>query len=907
MAESAAEFLASVSSAENAEGAAAFLADTDSASEFLSEEPPAKFSNGLTSLLDIAKSSPLGAMARGTVPLLKSAAEFLEPVRTPVVGLGGIAAGVKAAVAGEPVFPAAAKSIEERKGLGREIAEEFIAPGLGQEVATLVLEIATDPVTYITPAILTRIKSLAPQVVKAVGTDEAVKKVAGRLIQMTPEESVAHLSELARATKGPEPLIKPILASTPMETMLNAVGKTARPRLASEQALQGAAQTTESMREVAQEVIRKARQGKPISVKEGQQISEAVAEAVATGEIDPSMAAKILGTGMTHSDPVAFAQIIRDTKTQQGRALAQWSRVARELQEHFKGNKAVQDLLAGPANVETTAFGTFTEAWRYVDNIRRAAMTSQLATTARNLITSSVRFPVNALEDAASGILGKLTGKTPPTVGALDNAMQNAVSAVSVMGKNGKQQLAKVLDEFPLEAARLLNTPIGDVASTQKVARFLNTFNIWQETLTRKIAFDARLRQTLALAGKNIDDVRNIKTSEVRDAVQHALELTWAKSPASEAGKAVLHLYNSVPFLTALGNPFPRFWLNALRFVYDFSPMPLLSPQTYKAMAHPDPRIAFKALNRSIIGSGFVGAGMALDEMGLTGERWYEVRSSANPEDRKRFDMRAYGPFTAHLFAGRLLNRLRKTGTEALFEYSGQDWSQAFLAMKRTDAAGVPLLDILFSRSQREFKDNIVKVASGFVSSFTPGLLTRTPQDIIGQFSKEERTPRYTRENRLVDEFLSTIPFASRTLHPRPSPLRAEPELRESPGLKQITGVTYRVKTPVEIEADRLKMTPRDLYPRTGSPEYDRLITEKMGPLVEKNIGALIESRGYLEADDKLKAALFKRQIQRFRGAAKRIALGEAPKFIIDELIRKQPEFLRDDMREALLESKGEE
>lgn len=727
---------------------------------------------------------------------------------------------------------------------------------------------------------------------------KATAKIAEKVVRLTPEESVRHLDELGRATKGPDPLILPVTGSTPRETMLNALGRQARPRLSSEIALQGADQTSESMRAIAQEAIDRASSGKPLSVQGRQQVSEAVAAAVKTGELDPSNAARILGMQMEKSgDPAAFAQIILDRKSQQGRDLAQWSRVAAALKKHFSGNKAVQDLLNKAPAPELTPYGKVAETYRYADNLRRAAMVSQLATTARNILSQGARYSIGLLEDASSGILGKLTGKAP-NVGALDNAMQDAISLISATGKNNRKVLDDIFERFPIEAARLVGTPIGDVAIDGKIARFLNTFNTWQELKWRKTAFDARLRQSVALAGRSIDDVKSIKFSEIVDAVDHSLETTFAKSPVSGAGKAFLRLYKEIPFLTAVGNPFPRFWLNAMRFVVDFSPIPLFSPRTYSAMAHADPRIAFKAISRASLGSTFIAAGAALDEMGLTGERWYEIKGP-RPDDPKRFDTRAFGPFTAQLFAGRLVNRLRKKGTEAVFEFDSQDWTQAFLAMKRADATGIPLLDILFSRTRNEFKRNVTRLASGYVSSFTPGLLTRTPQDIIGQFSEADRTPRFTREKPLLGDLQASIPFLSRELPPRPSPLREGVELKESPLLRQLTGITFRVKTPLEMETDRLRITPRAIYPHTGTPELDRLIVEKMGPMIAESGGALIENKGYLAMEDKMKKFVLDRMIKRFKSASTRIVKGQSPKTVFDDMIKRSPEFLRDDLRAA--------
>jgi len=96
--------------------------------------------------------------------------------------------------------------------------------------------------------------------------------------------------------------------------------------------------------------------------------------------------------------------------------------------------------------------------------------------------------------------------------------------------------------------------------------------------------------------------------------------------------------------------------------------------------------------------------------------------------------------------------------------------------------------------SPDEFKNNVLRTVNGFVGSFT--VTGRTVQDILGQFLREERLPRATRELPVAGEALANIPFAERFLPVRPSPFRAEPEERQAPLLRQVTGLAFRVKTP---------------------------------------------------------------------------------------------------------------
>ena len=756
--------------------------------------------------------------------------------------------------------------------MGRAVVE-FGAPAAPLDIAGTLLSTALSPL------------------MRMLGPAKTAEKVAEAAAKMTPEQTVGHLAELARASKGPEPLIKVVKASTPKETITNLLEREARPRLSSEQALIGLEQTTSATQALADDAIKNIRAGKPIVPKQGQQISEAVAVAVRNGELTPMDAAKLLGMEVSRGlDPAEMARNILTIKTGLGRGLAQFSRIAREYKHLFDKNPEVQKLLKDVP--EPDAWTRVTDAYRYVDNLRRALMVSQISTSARNLITQTGRYSLQMLEEAASGLMGAATGKVPGRT-AFDDAATSLVSAIRVLGRGGREQLDNLLQKFPVEQAKLMRTPIGDISIDQKVAGFLNTFNTMQETFFRRAAFDARLRQNLTRRGVGITEIDKIAGTDVADAVDHALELTFSKAPTSGPGKAVLQLYRDIPFLTALGNPFPRFWLNAMRFIYEFSPVPLLSPSTYAAMASKDPRIAFKALNRSALGTTMVGAGFALDQAGHTGEKWFEVKIGD-----KQYDTRPFGPYTGPLFAGRMLSRVLREGEGALLKLSTNDWSQAFLSMRRTDLTGIPVLDAIDRGNIDGFKDGMLRFFGEYLGSFTvPG---RTAMDIVGQFSREERLPRNVRERPFLGPTLNNIPFLQRQLPIRPSPFRAEPEERSQPLLRQVSGLAFKQKTPAEIEADRLALKPGDIYPRTGSKEFDRLIIGRMGPLLEDALAKMMNSKGYLQSNDKFKKQYFRTIVGEFRRASKDIVRGERPDLAMQEVVKQSDEYIREEIEKAL-------
>ena len=220
--------------------------------------------------------------------------------------------------------------------------------------------------------------------------------------------------------------------------------------------------------------------------------------------------------------------------------------------------------------------------------------------------------------------------------------------------------------------------------------------------------------------------------------------------------------------------------------------------------------------------------------------------------------------------------------------------------MRRTDLTGIPILDALDRGNVNGFYDGLFKFIGEYAGAFTvPG---RTAMDIIGQFSEQERLPRDARSSPLLGPTLQNIPFAERYLPVRPSPFRASPEQKINPLLRQLTGLNYREKTPVEIEADRLGLKFQEIYPNTGIKAYDRLIVEYMGSQLEKTMGNLISQDGYLRLDNDLKKKVFKKEIGEFRKAGEAIQLNKlTPHEQIEQLAKNKDKMVREALEKKFL------
>ena len=135
----------------------------------------------------------------------------------------------------------------------------------------------------------------------------------------------------------------------------------------------------------------------------------------------------------------------------------------------------------------------------------------------------------------------------------------------------------------------------------------------------------------------------------IDQASKHALEVTFAASPKPGGfGHALLNAYRELPILTTI-NPFPRFFGNALSFLYEFSPLgitKLLTPAAQRTLASGNPASAAQVMSRATIGTGMLAAAIAVRATDIGGEKWYELKV---PGSDQRIDTRAMGPFNMYL------------------------------------------------------------------------------------------------------------------------------------------------------------------------------------------------------------------------------------------------------------------
>jgi len=729
---------------------------------------------------------------------------------------------------------------------------------------------------------------------------------------MTVAESVERLGAIAEeAAKKPEPLIK-VVSSAASKQELSSMVRLGRKRLLRDELplkvspLEGLERTGRAVRAVEDEIADKIAGGQKLTIDESKKTFEIVGDMVESGEIDAAAAARQLGIeNIAQVDPVQMAKIIKESASKHGRALQQWARIAERLDDVVKNNPEAKAILGRTIKKADGSF--LMENFRSFESLRRGMMVGQLATTQRNIISQTGSYAANTFSRAVNGVLGTMSGKIPVR-DTLASAGEDLFSFFRALKPKGRADIRKLMDKFPLQKDRLFTSPIQNASMSNKLVKFVNTLNTGQEFFFRTAVVDARIRGIARKRGFDLaTESHLLRNSDIREAVDEALELTFAAQPQGDYAKALLKVM-SHPVATAVGNPFPRFLMNAMRWNYEFSPLPLFSPSTYSKLASKDPDVAFKALSKAFTGTGMMAAGFAADRMGITGEKWYQVKG----DDGKTFDIRPFAPFAVPFFVGRLVSRLQKDGEIAVLQIPRNEWSQAMLSMRRTDLFGIPILDAMSrTKDVKTFQNELVRFASNYAGSFTVPL--KTFDDLVNGVADlagdpEALLPRTSRTEPVFGKIKQNIPFLSRSLPTRPSPLRKGLEKVSSPLLKQFTGLTFKRETPVETESNRLGLSFIDLYPNTGMPEFNRIIVNEMGPIAETVLEKLMASEAYRNPPEKIarnnterfkwQQRLFKEFLKIPKQVGQDLATAERPDLAIQDMAGRMDGLLEDILQE---------
>ena len=245
---------------------------------------------------------------------------------------------------------------------------------------------------------------------------------------------------------------------------------------------------------------------------------------------------------------------------------------------------AVRNKKVGPV------YGFFQD----LDTLRVSLMTSQPATTARNVMSTGILMGADMSDQVFKAIFKGISGDTT----AIKNIIPNTSAILRGMTVNKTEaQLLKqiMLDELPEESKRLyseaMRLEIGMESNSvlAKVGRAANFANTLTDTALKESIFYGDLDRQFRAQGLSMTDWlrSNTKLDDLPDgisveaATKEANSMTMqdtfrdSDSAVGTVTKALVRLNRKVPFLvsTAAGVPFPRYLGNHIQKMSEYTPL----------------------------------------------------------------------------------------------------------------------------------------------------------------------------------------------------------------------------------------------------------------------------------------------------------------------------------------------
>lgn len=350
-----------------------------------------------------------------------------------------------------------------------------------------------------------------------------------------------------------------------------------------------------------------------LNLKPGQRITEAVADGLAKGDITSDTITQLRKTYNLSAEELSYVWMAELSKA--GSILAEGSKIRRAVQENIDIlNSRGASVFTGDQTLkivrEAESGGLLRKGYGFLqdlDSTRIAFMTSQLGTTAANVVTGtgntiidmSDAFWTDVLNSTVGvrGADGKVTRRwTGKTLSVMKGFTTNRVEA-EVLG-------AMLLEDSPEQFASLFyeSQRIGDVSQSSSFlnrgARFVNTLNMATDAVFKQGAFygavDRRLRELNNPAlGSNFKeylelhtDLNALRSSGIlSEATDYAKRFTFQRgfegdnSLFGKGAQEIQRLHKQLPFVVSSGldMPFPRYIANHLEYINDYTPIGIIT------------------------------------------------------------------------------------------------------------------------------------------------------------------------------------------------------------------------------------------------------------------------------------------------------------------------------------------
>ena len=522
-----------------------------------------------------------------------------------------------------------------------------------------------------------------------------------------------------------------------------------------------------------------------------------------------------------------------------------------------------KEIAAAATRNETTGaiYGFFQD----LDTLRVSLMTSQPATTARNVMSTGILMGADMSDQVFKAIFQGMKGDTTGIKNIIPNT--SAILRGMTMNKTEAQLLRQImLDEMPEESKRLyseaMRLEIGMESNSilAKVGRAANFANTLTDTALKEAIFYGALDRQFRDQGLSMADWlrSNTKLDELPDgisidaATKEANSMTMqdtfrdADSLVGTTTRSLVRLNRKVPFLvsTLAGVPFPRYLGNHIQKMSEYAP--LLGEALHQAKITQGPEDAATRYARQATGAMMLWGGYELANQRQGEVDYGSVKNTLIQEIGDDADLKPLlGATMLHMYIGdqkwRYDNNLPMSIDNA--EQFKRDMADVLGGIPEFSfdlgLATGPILamltegnDAAVEQARRQFGD--------FLATYTmPGAIAR---DVIGQASYDQAGAPYTRDLAEGTD-VSLLGAGEPSEEMKNRALRFAPDLlflqytqsfngetdlsyydfdnpvargKIDPGLKQITGITGEPPTTaLQREMSKYNLKNYQLYTNT--------------------------------------------------------------------------------------------
>ena len=512
-----------------------------------------------------------------------------------------------------------------------------------------------------------------------------------------------------------------------------------------------------------------------------------------------------------------------------------------------------------------------------LDTMRISFMTSQPATTMRNLTNVGILIGTDMIDQVNKAIYKGITGDASQIKTFIPN-MTSVVRGLSFNNTEAKLLRQIMLEEMPEQSMRLYNQAMRIEVGMESngflanVGRFVNMANTLSDSVFKEGIFYGNLERQFRDKGMSMSDWLRTNTKledlpegiDLNLAVDDANRLTMqrdfrgADSVLASTTRGLVNLNRKVPFLVsaAAGVPFPRYLGNHLQMVSDYAP--ILGEMLHRSGLTEGAKDDATRYARQTTGAMMLFAGYQIAK-DRDGEVDY---GSIKNELGAQEDLKPLlGAAMFHMYLGDQYWRYENglpTSFEDL-EKLKRDAQDVFGGIPEFSFdLGIPI-DIMSAVQKGKVTPDLEKRFGDFFATFTmPGAIAR---DLIGQADYDQAGNPYTRELAITDDVkldYSGAEMTNRALRMLPD-VRSRQYLQSfndetdiayydfdnpvargkvNPALKQITGRTAEPPlTSLQKEMSRYNLKNWQIYGSTAtkSANVDLVLRERLAKKMYKD------------------------------------------------------------------------